>query len=100
MTDTPTWVTDAARDIDSQYTAWDLDEIGTTPEHRLAVVTAIILKHCPDDKGKLVDVIVEMCDYIRITHRNCGNTDHVFNLIYGLSNIVRAALAEYEELNK
>lgn len=109
----------AVREIDNQYAAWEQESMQgdhTFGQDRLDAIESIILKHCPDDKsaGKLVEglravevkmshtlgVIIDRSDYLRKNYSHTENLDHIEKLVYEIRNNVRAALAEYGELNK
>jgi len=103
MTNKPTGARAAARDIDRFYYEWFLDKLTNEPfpepEERVSLITAIIAKHFPGDKGmekeKLVEAAIKAERLLRIGDRNIIGEEfkHVINEL-------QATLAEYEKVQQ
>ena len=122
MTDKPKWMMEAAEEIDKY--ACRVDLVDKTEEESIRNITAIILKHCPEDiedtlekikaiilkdraEDKAAEKLVEIAKDL-IIHKSevasRGTWPHgrlrEWGWVMRLIRIAEAALADHEKVNK
>ena len=68
------------------------------PEDKAVAKLVEALRAIEIKTTKALDVVVKMCDHIRRSYSHTEKPNQVFDLIYGLRNVIRAALADYEKV--
>ena len=108
MTDKPVWMENLAWEIDVQYATWEQEDMGgdpTSTADRLIAIIALILKHCPEDKGvgKLVEAL-QLCvtEFERIDKKTCySEREPEWWVAWSqVCRKLRAALADHEKVKK